>query len=388
MVLIALVGLVAVVALPSSPSTRHLPSSPSTRHLYVGINAHTRGVNPGQDQDLVAETGVRRLREDIEWDLVEPSEDDWSWSQTDKLFAKAAEREMTILPLLVSSPCWAVPKGTDENDCWSTYPASDAEYAEYVAQVAARYGPDGDFWDARPGLDGDLAPRYLEIWNESYLPEFTNDDVDPSRYAALYKAAVIAGRDANPATLYLIQSAVGARVKPAIDPKGWVNWAEALVEAEPTLGNYIDGLAVHPYPGGNPPDYTPEASTESAFSNTGINYERWREVGVDKPVWITEVGYSSCDGGGECVPGKTQAEREKRKAEWLTEIFDALGEDDYAFVHAVYLYTFRQRGSAAEPNSNKEKWFGVLDEGGKRLPAWRSFATAVDEYDIPAPPGR
>lgn len=375
MVLIALVGLVALLALPSQPS----PSG--THHLDVGINAHTRGENPGQEQDLVAETGVRRLREDIEWDLVEPSDDAWNWPQTDKLFQKAAEREMTILPLLVSSPCWAVPRGTNENDCWSTYPVSDTEYAEYVAQVAARYGPHGDFWDAHPSLDGDLAPRYLEIWNESYLPEFTNDEVNPSRYAALYKAAVIAGRDANPATRYLIQSAAGARVKPEIDPKGWVNWAEALVEAEPTLGGYIDGLAVHPYPGGKDPGYEPKASTESAFMNTGINYERWREVGVDKPVWITEVGYSSCDGGGECVPGETQAAREKQKAEWLTDVFDALGEDDYAFVQAVYLYTFRQRGNAAEPNSNKEKWFGILDEDGERLPAWSSFATAVAEYD-------
>ncbi len=386
MVLIALAGLVALIALPSSSGTS---GTSGTRHLHVGINAHTRGVNPGEDQDLVAETGVRRLREDIEWDLVEPSDDAWSWSQTDKLFEKAAEREMTILPLLVSSPCWAVPRGTDENDCWSTYPVADAEYAEYVAQVAARYGPGGDFWDAHPGLDDGLAPSYLEIWNESYLAQFTNDEVNPTRYAALYKAAVTAGRAANPATRYLIQSAVGARVKPEIDRQGWVNWAESLVEAEPALGDYIDGLAVHPYPAGNAPGYEPRAGTESAFLNTGIDYERWREVGVDRPVWITEVGYSSCDGGSECVPGETQAEREKRKAEWLTVIFGELGKDDYAYVDAVYLYTFRQRGNATEPNGNKEKWFGILYEDGERLPAWSSFATAVEEYDgAPVPTRR
>lgn len=388
MVLIALVGLVAVIALPSSSGTSGPSSMSSGRLLHVGINAHTRGVNPGEDQDQVAETGAVRLREDIEWDLVEPSDDAWSWGQTDKLFGKAAERGMTILPLLVSSPCWAVPRGTDEDDCWSTYPVADAEYAEYVAQVAARYGPDGDFWDAQPGLDGDLAPGYLEIWNESYLPQFTNDEVNPARYAALYKAAVTAGRAANPATRYLIQSVVAARVKSEIDPKGWVDWAEGLVEAEPALGDYIDGLTVHPYPGSNAPGHEPRAGTENAFLNLDVGYERWREVGVDKPVWITEVGYSSCEGGSECVPGETQAERERRKAEWLTEIFDELGEDEYAYVDAVYLYTFRQRGDAEEPNGNKEKWFGILDEDGRRLPAWSSFATAVAEYDGASVPTR
>jgi hypothetical protein len=364
------------------------PSASQARFLHYGINANTKAWgSPGEEQDLVLETGVHRLREDLEWEDVEPNDDEWKWADTDELYEDAAERDMTILPILDSPPCWAVPKETDPEDCWQTYPASNAEYAEFVAHVAARYGPAGDFWEANPELDEGLAPRYLEIWNEPYYPSFSNGEVDPGLYAPLYKAAVIAGRAANPATRYLIESVVDASVDPEVDPKGWVHWPQALVEAEPTIGSYIDGIAVHPYPESHDPDYEPENGTDAAFKNTDINLDRWRELGISKPIWITEIGYSSCaDGASRCVPGATQEDREDLKAEWLTDLFDKLGENHYSFVHGVYLYNLRQWPNVSEPNGNFSSWLGIIDGEGSHLPAWSSFTTAVEEYDgVPIP---
>ncbi|HEX6602293.1 MAG TPA: fibronectin type III domain-containing protein [Solirubrobacterales bacterium] len=360
------------------------PAASQARNLYFGISANSRSGDDLEEiegiQDSAAETGAGWLREDLEWWRVEPSEGSWDWSHYDDLFLSAAERGMKILPILNSPPCWAVPKETLEEDCGRTWPESNGDYAYFTARAVERYGPSGDFWDAHPLLDNDLAPRYWEVWNESYLNYFTNDDVDPARYAALYKAAVIAGRGANGATDYLIQSTDDAEV----GPKEWVDWAEALVEAEPTLGNYIDGIAVHPYPESNDPDYLPENGTDASFRNTDINYENWREQGINKPVWITEVGYSACeDEADDCVPGETFAKRQEQKAEWLTEIFDELGEDHYAFVHAVFLYNLQQGGDPEDPDywTDNENWFGILDQGGSKLPAWYSFATAIEEYE-------
>lgn len=353
------------------------------RDLYVGINANTRAWgDPGEEQDLVAETGAHWLREDLEWNGIEPVKGEFDWSGSDELFEDAAERGMELLPVLDSPPCWAVPEETNPADCERTWPEEDGTFAYFTARAVERYGPSGDFWDAHPLLDNDLAPRYWEIWNEPYYEYFTNDEVDPARYASLYKAAVIAGSEANGGTDYLIESTVDARVDPSIDPDEFVNWPEALVEAEPTLGSYVDGIAVHPYPESHDPTYEPENGTDASFRNTDINYERWREEGVNKPVWITEVGYSACaDGADDCVPGETQAEREEQKAEWLADVFDELGENRYAFVHAVFLYNFRQFGDASEPTSDKEEWFGIVDEEGSHLPAWASFAAAVEEFD-------
>jgi hypothetical protein len=359
------------------------PVGAQARTLYFGINANSIAAsNPGDVQDEVSETGATRLREDIPWFEVEPANDEWEWAGVDELFADAAERGMTILPVLFEPPCWAVSEETNPEDCWETYPTSNAEYAEYVAQVAARYGPGGDFWEAHPGFDGDLAPSHFEIWNEPYLCQFTNDEVDPARYAALYQAAVIAGRAADAASRYLIESTVD--YKTCGESPSFGNWADDVVEAQPTIGSYVDGLSVHPYPGSHSPWYEPENGTDSAFLNTEIEYQRWREEGINKPVWITEIGYSSCDDGVDrCVPGATQAAREEQKAQWL---FDLLAESEFAYVHAVYLYNLRQWTPPSEPNENFSGWLGILDLEGERLPAWSVYANAVSEFDgLPIP---
>lgn len=366
-----------------------LPAVAQAHHFYLGINANTRAWGtPGEEQENVVETGSHRIREDLEWSEIEPATGTLNWESTDMLYTEAAERGISILPVVDSPPCWAVPEETSPWDCWQTWPENDEEFAYFVARAVERYGPGGDFWEENPELDGALAPRYWEVWNEPYYPGFTNDEVDPARYATLYKTVVAAAREANPEARFLIESTVDATVHTWVDPKGWVHWAEAMVEAVPTLGNYVDGIAIHPYPEHQEPDYEPENGTDAAFKNTDLNRERWLELGVNKPIWITEIGYTSCNDGaeGRCVDGANQAAREAVKAEWLTQIFDELGGSEYPYVHAVYLYNLREWGDPEAPSSNPEDFYGILDGEGNKLPAWTSFADAVEEYDgVPTP---
>jgi hypothetical protein len=353
------------------------PTLAQGRSLYFGISANTRSGNPpGDVQDAAAETGVNRLREDLEWKVVEPADDVWDWTKPDQMYEEAAERGMNILPITNASPCWAVPPMTDPDECEQALPrsaASVSDYAEFVGRVAARYGPGGDFWDAHPGLDGSLASRYIEIWNEPYWGNGLSSG-NPFAYGLMYKEAVTAGRLANPATRYLIES------NPA--GSGGIAWIEYLVAVYPSLGTYIDGIAVHPYPGPHDISYEPTSGTDEAFLNTRINYERWKSMGVNKPIWITEVGYSSCTDTEHCVPGSTQAAREANKAAMLKPLLAALGTDAYAYVHAVYLYNLRQATPASEPNDKKSNWYGISFGGSfEHLPAWSSFTEAVEAHD-------
>jgi hypothetical protein len=357
------------------------PTGLRTFHLGISANARSEAEPElGQLLDDVTETGTRRLREDLEWERVEPVDDEWDWSEYDELFAAAGERGMSILPILNSPPCWAVPAGTESGKCWNSYPVSDAEYAEYAeytAEAADRYGPGGVFWSEHPGLDPSLAPRYFEVWNEPYLPEFTNNNVNPARYADLYKAAVVAGRVANPATRYLIEAIDQVQVTAS---GKWVNWAEALLAREPALGNYIDGIAIHPYPENRDPFYLPEGNRDPSFWNTERVYKDWAARGVNRPIWITEIGYSSCDdGANDCVPGSTQAVREEQKAEWLRDLFDVIDREELGYVHAVYVYNYQSSG--LEEPTDKSQWFGLLDGKGNVLPAWDAFADAVEAFD-------
>jgi hypothetical protein len=345
------------------------------RQLYFGISANTR-TDGVAAQELAAETGVDRLREDLEWAIVEPSDDNWQWAATDTLFETAAERGMGILPILNTSPCWAVPKEVPEAECQTSYPVSDAEYAEFAAHVAARYGPAGDFWDAHPELDGALASVYLEIWNEPYIEYFTNGEIDPARYTTLYKAAVIAGRNANPATRYLVESTSDRIVKGNL-----VNWAGGMVKAESSIGNYIDGIAIHPYPDNRDPYFQPTNGLDAAFKKTDRIYNDWTSRGIKRPIWITEVGYSSCTDPEVCVFGETQANRETLKAQWLADMLAQLGTEQYSYVHAVYLYNLRQWEGLETPPNKASYWYGILDGDEEQLPAWSSFSDAVEQFD-------
>ena len=354
-----------------------VPALSQARSLYFGISANSRSANLakgetfGDIQDEAAETGVTRIREDLEWQLIEPANDVWNWSETDQMYEEAAERGLSILPIPNSPPCWAVVGATEK--CDEYIPFGQSEYAEFVGQIAARYGPGGDFWDSHPGLDGALSSRYIEIWNEPYWAT-SKATMSPFGYAYLYKDAVTAGRAANPATRYLIESAIGGA--------NGVEWLAGIYSIEKEIGKYIDGIAVHPYPGSHGINYVPTSNTDEAFLNAKKNYDEWKARGVNKPVWITEVGYSSCNDPEHCVPGSTQAARETQKAAMLKPLLDVLGSDEYGFVHAVYLYNLRQTTPASEPNDKKSNWYGIAFGGSyEHLPAWPTFVEAVETYD-------
>lgn len=350
----------------------------AARDLHIGIDANTRAwAIPGEEQDDILETGAGWIREELYWDEIEATDDTWDWTDTDLWFEDAAERGLRVLPLLSGTPCWAVARPT--GPCWRNYPDSDAEYGEFVAAVVGRYGPGGSFWSANPTLDDDLATRWYEIWNEPYFPYTVAGVISPRRYARLFRAASAAGRTQNAASRFLYSSNVDVFDTTV---SRWVNWADTSVNEIPTLGSYIDGIAVHPYPGGKDPDTPPVNGSDASFKNTDRIWSDWAGEGIRKPIWITEVGYSSCDDGGdECVPGATQGAREATKAAWLREIFDQLGTDDYGYVHAVFLYRLRQWSDFSIPTSDKEGWFGILDGNTDPLPAWESFADAVAEHD-------
>jgi hypothetical protein len=339
-----------------APSIANPPASP----LRVGVVADTQGWGPevGQEQDRAARAGVRWLREEVQWSTIEPSDDAWSWDHDDRVVAEAARRGMRILPVLRDTPSWAGPAS-------ETLPQDPTEYAEFVAQVVARYGPAGTFWTAHPELDGSLAPEHFELWNEPYIAPFVAGELDPGRYARLVRAAATAGRAANPHAKFLLEADTTT-----YDPDGRpaAEWIDAMYAAVPDLGRYFDAVAVHPY--GQDID-----SCDAGF--------RWNFCRIDtirarlaahgdgaKPFWITEIGFHTTPVGG--VSEGVQADR-------LRTLFRKLTSPAYRdWVQAVFVYHLRDTGPR-DP-ANKESWFGLTRADGTPKPALdvlRTFATTL-----------
>jgi hypothetical protein len=330
------------------------------RPLRVGLNANTQayGARAGAAQDRARATGARWLREDFEWDLVQPRPNEWDWSRYDGVVAGAAARGMVVLPLLSGSASWAAP-------AWNVFPPDRAAYGEYVARVVARYGPGGTFWRSRPAL-AEYAPTHFELWNEPYLELFSIDRVDPARYARLVRTAVAAGRAANPRARFLIE----ADTFYTAGPGDYRNWIHDMYRAVPGLSRWFDGVAVHPYSSERSPDvYTPRRPTRWQFRR--IEEERAAFVShgaADKPFWITEIGWSTCGGDTDCVSEGVQAAN-------IARVFELARTRYRSFVEAVFVYHLDDWGPA--DGSNKDYWFGLTRRDGSRKPAFAAVRDAA-----------
>jgi hypothetical protein len=339
------------------PTTTTPPPAPDT--LRIGLNANSQGwgTNAGVQQDKATASGVKNLREEFAWSGIEPTNNAWNWSVPDAVVTAGAQRGITILPLLFDTPSWAGPAKTD-------IPSNPAEYADYVAHVVARYGPGGTFWTSHPTLPANLAPQYFEIWNEPYYPQFSNNHIDPARYANLFKAAVIAGRAANPQAKFILASDTQIQTYTG----SWVWWPDAMLDAVPDLGNYIDAIAVHPYSKHYSPDTPLGSYAPDKFLRLTQVHDHFAARGVNKPLWITEVGWSTCTGD------TTYCVSESQQASYTATMFQMLHSSSLSYVKAVFLYHMQDLGT---DQSNSEMFYGALHQDGSPKPVWNTLKSAV-----------
>jgi hypothetical protein len=323
-----------------------------TTGLRIGLNADTQGWGSqmGARQDSVAPSGAKWLREQFDWRVIEPASGQFDWSRYDQLELTSAQRGFTVLPVLMSTPSWAGPT-------WNTIPSDPSAYADFVAHVTARYGPGGSFWTAHPELAA-KAPQYFELWNEPYYPQFSDNRIDPGRYARLVKAAAGAGRAANAQAKFVMASETD--VQPT-GSSGWVSWTDAMYAAVPDLNSYFDAVAVHPYSKAYAPDAPTNGYIHDKFQRISTIHDHFADHGgAAKPFWLTEIGWSTCSDTTYCVSEATQAA-------YTSKLF-ALTQSTYTFVQAVFLYRSSDLGPTG--SADPEQAFGLTHEDGSAKPVW------------------
>ena len=340
----------------AAASCRLTPPSVSGQQprLLLGISASLR-LFPGramcEEARLARATGARTVREDLSWAQSEPRPNQYDWANYDAVVTTATNAGLTVLPVLDDAPAWAATTPT-------TIPSDPASYAGFTAAAVRRYGPGGTFWRVHPGLPAHPLVWY-ELWNEPY---YADHNRDPGAYARLARAAVTAGRASNPAARFLIEGDTGYQTPSG----GSADWIAGMYAAVPDLGGYFDALAVHPY-GGNPAIYTP-ADADGQPGRVQLAHDELAAHGDGaKPVWVTEIGWSTCSGAEGCV---TKAQQ----ASYLSEFLRLARTTWSSYVRAVFVYDLRD--SASRPD-DREAWFGLLAPDLSPKPAWQSLRDAA-----------
>jgi hypothetical protein len=192
-----------------------------------------------------------------------------SFTLFDAMLPAARRQGLRVLPVI---PNW--PNAYDV-----------AGFASFVAASVKRYGP---------GTRANLT--WFELWNEPYFSYSWNGaPPDPAQYARLYDAAVLATRKVNSRARFLVSVEVGATPTTTGNATTWI---DDMFKAVPSLGRAIDGISFHAY-GDDPALPLVHRSTYQdptggwSFARIDTAHQLMLEHGVNRPFWITEVGWST-----------------------------------------------------------------------------------------------
>ncbi len=259
---------VAPQPLPIPAAHSITPTGPPS----FGLNTHlaTRYPDPSS-RDVAARTvrelGVPWVREDLHWHRVQRAPDVWDWTFTDNALRELLKRDIEVLGVLGPSVGWATPyRGDDPHDVSFYAPDPDA-FVEYARAVVMRYQGYIQHW---------------EIWNEPDNVLFWKPHPDPQAYAELLIRTSAAIKEIDPDAQVLI---------------GGVNPFDTTflrVVADAGAWDSFDILAIHPYVD----PYTPEEG------NIVASVDKVRLLSYqygEKPIWVTEIGWSSGPGDRDSV---------------------------------------------------------------------------------------
>lgn len=368
------------------------PGAASADLTYKGAQMHPWGLGAGRDPadnirelDALRTAGANTVRMDMPWAEVEPFRDQIDADfqrRTDEFIAAANARGIKPILNIAATPCWAssdprkggCERHEDRFDGFQHAPADPADLGEVAAYLARRYSSGGY----------ELAA--LELWNEPnwcslQLPGDSPGcppppGVDPAseEKAATYAAMVRASYPRIKAVAPALPVLVGA-----LGDNEPLPFLRALYRYG--IDGRYDAISIHPYNRRWPPssDGAEEGRPlgevfRSYVAEVRQTMEENEAVFFHKPIWLTELGWSTCPLGdlrysGYCV-------NEERQAAFLAQALEQV-RSDWSFVEAAIVYEVRD--SAVE--DPLQAGFGLLRDDFSPKPSFDAVRRAFGAPD-------
>lgn len=300
--------------------------------------------------DAIASSGIEGVRHDALWEQAEPKPPAggahvYDWARFDAVVAALAERRLRWLPIIDYSAPWA---GVVPGDRFSA-PRSDADFAAYARAFAGRYGRDGEYWRANPGLPKVPVTSY-EIWNEPNHPAFWRPAPDARRYAELYLATREAIRSVDPDARVVVGGLV---------TEGAPEFVRTIYRHRPEARGRVDGVGLHPY--GTRDDNLAKVVRSIASLRRTLN-----SLGADAvPIELTEIGWTT--------RGPYGAVSDARRAANFRWLADKLPRSDCG-VGSVVAHTWV---TLEQDPASREHWFGLYHPDATPTASGKAYAAAV-----------
>ena len=324
-------------------SDTHSQSATSTASTATSVPPNFFGFTPdfgGADDPTlsayyrnVKESGASWVRFGVYWWYIEKTKGTYTWNSTDRYFAAIACSGLTALPMFIGAPTWASGRPT------TIAPPKQAYLPEYKAMIRAaiaRYGEGGSYWSEGHHCLDSTAPvpaspsSVWQIWNEPNVMSYYGDQTATAQgYGRLLVAADDAiNTSVNPTAKTVLGGLTGSKVG---------DFLTALYTAVPDLNSRVDIFDVHAYA------TTPWKSLNllRAFRQVADSHGAG-----DKPIWVSEVAWSSCRQAGNSYPAgcadNVLAKNEVGQRYFLTRLYDHLLANAHALrLRRVAWYSWR-----------------------------------------------
>jgi polysaccharide biosynthesis protein PslG len=353
---LALTAAILVALCGAAPMARAADKPPLSGVQLHSLWFDSSSADMDRELDLAASAGANVVRVDVVWGSLETGGkgqySQWYVEKLDRFMTGATGRGMKVVAVLHSTPCWAstAPDSVRQGctGAWwdrgvGAYPPRDVgDYGDAARFVTSRYG---------------TRLAALEIWNEPNLAEepFWRSADKAGDYARLLKAAYPAAKAGNSQVPVLAGSLAFAD-RPFLDQ----------LYANGIRGFY-DGIAVHPY---NEARHPADRWQDEWKKYTLLPGLEWIHDGMianhdDKPIWITEFGWTTGTASGWRVS-------EAQQADFIGASFSLLAKKSY--VRSAIVYNLREKGT--DPASHEDN-FGLVNRDFSPKPAYQALKHAL-----------
>lgn len=302
-----------------------------------------------------ARVGVRTLRQPFEWWRVERRPGKFDFREYDVYMADAAAAGLEVLPVLMDPPAFRSSRPANSRSHAMYPPRRLSDYVRFVAAAVRRYGYDGTFWDANPGIPY-WPIRAWQVWNEPNIPNFWRSGPDAREYVAMLRRAARTIRRVDPeaevVAAGLPNSALGV---PFLDYL-------TRMYAAGARGSF-DTLAIHPYS-------RSAAGLLQLAEDARTTMDRH---GDGAQLWITEFGWST---GGDASAFRVS---EDGQADRIAAVVSGLLAERRALRLRGFVL-FKWRDAVAPPGSERDPWplhTGLLRATGQPKRGFWTFARIV-----------
>jgi hypothetical protein len=235
---------------------------------------------------LMREAGVQWVREEISWDKLQRTKggpflwegDGSGFYNYDRSIDRMHKAGINVLGLLAYNPAWFKSKNPTLDEWLS-------DWGTYVFQTVARYGRD------RKQI------KYWEIWNEPNLrvSGYESGLYTISDYVRVLDTARAAAKAADPEAVIVLGgiTSIWSDI-PTPEDYDIPTYLRLLHDAGGW--NSFDVLAIHPYSPGAPEAASWRRDQHQDFEGELRQVDALLQEFGSKPVWITEVGWSTYRG--------------------------------------------------------------------------------------------